>query len=83
MKIDNYIRHLELKRKGLSEKRTSLQKAADKIAIKKGYDPYYEDLTRLKNEISNINNKLIFLLKLRKEIIEHEANRVQEVIKGK
>lgn len=78
MKIDNYITHLELRRKALRKKCTDLLLASDKIKLKKNtIDPNFDEINKLRNEIREINNKLVFLLKLKKGVI-NESNRVQE-----
>lgn len=81
MKIDNYITHLELRRKALRKKCIGLLMVSDKLKLKNnGIDPNYDEITRLRNEIKIINEKLIFLLNLKKGII-NENNRVQETFK--
>lgn len=71
MKIDNYIRHLELQRKGLKTKYNDMEKAADKN-LRTGIDPLFDEKTKARNKIKEINNKLEFLTSLRKELINNE-----------
>lgn len=81
MKIDNYIRHLELQRKGLKEKHNNLQGASDITFSEKGYtctlkkrlDPNFKEITETRHNIKELNNKLEFLTKLRKELINNEV----------
>lgn len=71
MKIDNYIRHLELQRKGLKTKYNDMEKAADKD-LRTGIDPLFEEKTETRNKIKETNKKLVFLNNLRKELIKNE-----------
>ena len=74
MKIDNYIRHLELQRKGLNERKTNLLRDSDKQVMKKGYDPNYIQITETGNKIRETSNKIKFLTELRKELINNEVH---------
>lgn len=70
MKIDNYIRHLELQRKGLREKYNDIQNS--KTQFIKGTDVSYEELQSIRNKHRDTTNRLKFLLNLKKEIINSE-----------
>ena len=84
MKLDNYITHLELKRKGLKIRCKELLMASDKIKIKRNVqDPNYNEIQKIRSEITDINNKLIFLLSLKKGVVKSETDRVQEIVKGR
>jgi hypothetical protein len=73
MKIDNYITHLVLRRKGLNEKLTLLLMSSDKVKVKKNTkDPNYYEITNLRKEIFEINNKIGFYKNLRKAMSENE-----------
>ena len=87
MKIDNYITHLELRRKALIKKINNLQSASITHftnsytnPFKKRLDPNFDEINKIKNEIKEINNKLKFLLNLRKGVT-NENNRLQESTK--
>lgn len=80
MKIDNYITHLELRRKALRKKYDEIQLQSAKIKQWKKEDPYFDEITKLRSEIKEINKKLKFLLNLKKGVV-NESNRVQESIK--
>ena len=71
MKIDSYIRHLELQRKGLKTKYNNMENAVDKD-LKTGLDPLFKEKTETRNKVKEINNKLDFLNNLRKELINNE-----------
>lgn len=71
MKIDNYIRHLELQKQGLKTKYIDMEMAADKN-LKTGLDPLFNEKTETRNKVKEINNKLDFLNKLRKEMKNNE-----------
>lgn len=70
MKIDNYIRHLELQRKGLREKYNDIQNS--KTQFIKGTDVSYEKLQQIRKTHKEATNKLKFLLNLKKELINSE-----------
>jgi hypothetical protein len=73
MKIDNYITHLVLRRKGLNEKLTLLLMSSDKVKVKKNTkDPNYYEITNLRKEMFEINNKIGFYKNLRKAMSENE-----------
>jgi hypothetical protein len=76
VKIDDYIRHLELQRKGLRAKYIEFQRETDrnynKLGLKKGLDPKFEETAIVRNNIKEINNKLEFLNNLRMELINNE-----------
>jgi DNA-dependent RNA polymerase auxiliary subunit epsilon len=71
MKIDKYIRHLELQKKGLKTKYNNMQDLCDK-RTKTGLDPLFEERTETRNKIKETNNKLEFLTNLRRELINNE-----------
>lgn len=72
MKIDKYIRHLELQKSGLKGKLTKILKKSDKNYLKKGLDPDFRFHFETRQKIKEINNKLDFLKKLREELIKNE-----------
>ncbi len=72
MKIDSYIRHLELQKSGLKCKLTKILKKSDKNYLKKGLDPDFHFYNETRQKIKEINNKLDFLKKLREELIKNE-----------
>ena len=80
MKINNYITHLELRRKSLRKKYEELQLQSAKAIIRHKADSNFDEITKLRSEIKEINGKLKFLLDLRKGIT-NENNRVQETSK--
>ena len=72
MKIDNYIRHLELQRKGLKTKYNEMQNTGD-TRIKVGLDPLFHKRMKTREQVKEINNKLDFLKNLREELIKNEV----------
>lgn len=71
MKIDSYIRHLELQRKGLKEKYNDIQ--SSKTHFVKGTDVSYEKLQEIRKTHKETTNKLKFLMNLKKELINSEV----------
>lgn len=49
MKIDNYIRHLELQKQGLKTKYMNMEMAVDKN-LKAGIDPLFDEKTKNKKQ---------------------------------
>lgn len=72
MKIDSYIRHLELQRKGLKSKYRKMQSTGD-TRIELGLDPLFEEKTETRNKVKETNDKLMFLTNLKKELINNEV----------
>ena len=73
MKIDDYIRHLELQRKGLKEKYNKLQGASDKTFFVNRLDPNFGAIKETRVKVREVNDKLTFLRNLRKEIMNYEV----------
>ena len=72
MKIDNYIRHLELQRNGLKMKLISISKEEEKAYLTKKLDHQIFDFEETRTKIEQIDSKLDFLKNLRKAIINNE-----------
>lgn len=72
MKIDKYIKHLELQKSGLKTKLTKVLKKSDKNYLKRGLNPNFQFQSETRQKIKEINNKLGFLKKLREELIKNE-----------
>lgn len=71
MKIDNYIRHLELQKRGLKTKYNNMQNTGD-TRIKVGLDPLFDKRLETREQIKETSDKLEFLRNLRKELINNE-----------
>lgn len=81
MKIDNYITHLQLRQKGLQKKYMQLMKISDKAVSKWQKEPNFDEIINTRIEMESIDEKLDFLIKLRKEMINIENSRVQKTSK--
>lgn len=76
VRIDNYIRHLELQRKGLKERHTQLLRITDKkyfkVGLKKRLDVNFDETQEIRQNIRELNKKIKFLTNLREELIKNE-----------
>ena len=71
MKINKYINNLKIERKELSDKYKEMQLSTDKN-LKTGIDPLFEEKNNTKKRLIETTEKLMFLTKLRKALIENE-----------
>lgn len=71
MKIDKYITKLKMERKELKEKYNDMQFSTDKN-LKTGVDPLFKEKVDTRTKFVQTTDKLIFLKKLRKELINNE-----------
>ena len=71
MKINRYINKLKTERKELSDKYKKMQLSTDKN-LKTGIDPLFEEKNNTKKRLIETTEKLMFLMNLRKAIIEYE-----------
>lgn len=72
MKIDNYIRHLELQRNGLKMKLISISKEEEKAYLTKKLVPHFFEFQEIRTKIEKIDSKLNFLRNLRNAMISNE-----------
>lgn len=78
MKTDDYIIHLKLRKKAIQEKLTDLLLSSDKLVKVNANDPNFYETTKLRNELKEINNKLDFLINIKRGMIKNENNRIKK-----
>jgi seryl-tRNA synthetase len=74
MKLDKYIRHLELKCKGLRKRHNELQSEQDKIFYKRNNnDENFYKTEEVRKKLKETNKKIDFLKGLKRELINNEV----------
>ena len=79
MNINDYITHLELRKKGLKYKISGLQKQSSTMNIKKNKERdklNFDELTDKRCEVQELNSKIEFYKKLKEAIINEEVQQI-------
>lgn len=71
--IDDYLKHLELKRKGINIRRQAILREEDKNFRNKKKERKITATRELKKEIEKIDRKIEFIKKLGKELLLNEV----------